>query len=288
MKDFLMEIEVARNLNLLHIMNIAAYSMGIPVSLKDGCNNNEMDVDERLRLSEKFDINYPLSRENYAMMDLVWDGSSFGKYWSLTSRDHLKDCFIIEDNAGQKSLFKVTNDDIDAQKRIIVAKDTDVYSWFVLRNMIETYGGVLKIGGKTVLTVAQEDAIVEPITKEYLQKINLAPLKNLDDTFSKEEEENQIRVSAILMERNFVFLNRCLQVPKPTKDKVDFFEKSLPMLSIERFKKIAELENSNNAVYKTTFDEIIQMYVENEDEGANKPSKKITREDERKLFRRIR
>lgn len=288
MKDFLMEIEVARNLNLLHIMNIAAYSMGIPISLKEGNLNNDFNVDEDLKLSDSFDINNPLGRENYAMMDLLWENSSFGNVWSLTSRDHLTNVFIIEDNAGQKSCFKVMNDDIDAQKRIIVAKDTDVYSWFVLRNMIETYGGVLKIAGKTVLTVTQEDAIVEPVTKEYLQKINLAPLKHYDDNFTPEEEKNQIRVAAILMERNFSFVNRCLQLPKPTKEKVDFFEKSLPMLSIDRFKKIAELETLNNAVYQTTFAEVIQMYAGSEDENANKPSPKITREDERKLFRRVR
>lgn len=280
MNQFLIEAEISQRIPLEDIVDVIGYSMGLSITLNEGYDENDYDKEmlKHLLLSKTFNIDKPIGKGNFAQPTSLLQGDFEQNIQIYRNKNKRETVVIIEDMLGQKNIIKETPPFYGLSKKLEI-KTTDTYSLYVMKNVVDFFGGTLMIDKSVVLKVSSQNAkllIDEKIFKalNYAKEkigIDITAFKTYEDPKTKEIADNIIYAGLNIT--NQLEINRTqalLTVKAPNLKDVDKYKNLLPMMDSSRLELIAKNEKDNNKVLIQDWVKLMGELVRNNEKTMNK------------------
>lgn len=301
MEDFLIEVAVSNRINLSNIVEVIAHTMGLDVTLNEGYQENNYSKKELelIYLSKTFDISKPIEKGNFAYYSSVLQGEIDNKIKIYRKVDRSDVLFVVEDKLGQKNIFKEIQPVFGSLKKIQV-KTTDAYSLFIMRKLVDFFGGELKILDETVNVISEKDAIFN-VSQDYYNMLNFTKSKhgfdiNDENTYKTEELKKKANNAIELISNSYndkevEYTKAILNLKAPTLKDAEHYETHVKKLNSQRIKKIAENSENNNHILVCNWEKLMEELTK-----ETRVSSDLTREEkkynsqerDKKVKRRVR
>lgn len=301
MEDFLIEATISKRVNLSNIVEVIAHTMGLNVTLNEGYQESDYSKKdlELIYLSKIFDIGKPIEKGNFAYYSSVLQGEIDNKIKIYRKADRSEVLVFIEDKIGQKNIFKEILPVFGNMKKVKV-KTTDAYSLFVMRKLVDFFGGELKVLGETVNIVSEKDAIFN-VSQDYYNMLNFTKSKHGfdlsdEDTYKTKELKKKANkaiklISNFYNDKEMEYTKAILNLKAPTLKDAEHYETHIKKLSSQRIKKIAENSENNNQVLVCNWNKLMEELTK-----ETRVSSDLTREEkkynsqerDKKVKRRVR
>lgn len=301
MEDFLIEATISKRVNLSNIVEVIAHTMGLNVTLNEGYQESDYSKKdlELIYLSKMFDISKPIEKGNFAYYSSVLQGEIDNKIKIYRKADRSEVLVFVEDKIGQKNIFKEILPVFGNMKKVKV-KTTDAYSLFVMRKLVDFFGGELKVLGETVNVVSEKDAIFN-VSQDYYNMLNFTKSKHGfdlsdEDTYKTKELKKKANKAIELISNSYndkevEYTKAILNLKAPTLKDAEHYETHIKKLSSQRIRKIAENSENNNHILVCNWNKLMEELTK-----ETRVSSDLTREEkkynsqerDKKVKRRVR
>lgn len=301
MEDFSIEISISKRINLSNIVEVIGHSMGLDFTLNEGYEKNSYTEDDLklMYISEEFDINKPIKKGNFAYYSSILQGEVENNIKIYRKKDRSDVLVVVEDKLGQRNIFKEIQPLFGSFKKIQV-KTTDCYSFFVMKRVVDFFGGELRIFDETVNVVSEKEAMFN-VSKDYYNLLNFTKSKNGfdlndEDTYATDELKEKANKAIEVMSNAYNdlevdYTKAILKLKAPTLSEAEHYENFLKILGFNRIKKIAENYENNNHILVCNWEKLMEdlMSSPNVDSELSKEDKKYkAQERNKKVKRRVR
>lgn len=301
MEDFLIEAKISKRVNLSNIVEVIAHTMGLDVTLNEGYQENDYNKRdlELMYLSKTFDINKPIEKGNFAYYSSVLQGEIDNKIKIYRKADRSEVLVFIEDKIGQKNIFKEILPVFGNMKKVKV-KTTDAYSLFVMRKLVDFFGGELKVLGETVNVVSEKNAIFN-VSQDYYNMLNFTKSKHGfdlsdEDTYKTKELKKKANKAIELISNSYndkemEYTKAILNLKAPTLKDAEHYETHIKNLSSQRIRKIAENSENNNHILVCNWEKLMEELTKEKrviSDLTREEKKYNSQERDKKVKRRVR